>query len=119
MVPASPDHAPAARGASPALHASPARPDATEPSKNVGVPVELGPRAPFACKLRQKTTETWLSRLTEPSRSPSASPTDRERKSQRDGGTKGGAGREGACSCSGVDGRIDLAELPDVTVMSA
>ena len=46
MVPASPDHAPAARGPlrpfTPLLTASERRP--TEPSKNVGVPVELGAR---------------------------------------------------------------------------
>ena len=36
------------------------------------MPVALGPTDPSACKLRQKTTETWLSRLTEPSRNASA-----------------------------------------------
>ena len=38
------------------------------------MPLALGPTDPSACKLRPKTTETWLSRLTEPSRSPPASP---------------------------------------------
>ena len=82
------------------------------------MPLALGPTDPSACKLRQKTTETWLSRLTEPSRSPSASPTERERKSQLKRRSKGRRQAQGCLLLLG-SGRIDLAELPDVTVMSA